>query len=149
MLDKAREEWEKQRTEQVLREFQKQEKQNVIEVIEAPGFDDEERDIFTVVEDAPQFPGGEDVRIKFLQENLRYPQEAKKLGVQGTVLLTFVVEKDGRITDIRVLRGIGSGCDEEAIRVVRDMPKWIPAKQRGRAVPVQFNMPIRFTLPTE
>jgi len=104
------------------------------------------KEIFTVVEEQPTYPGGDEARIKFLQENIKYPEEAKELGVQGKVFVTFVVEVDGSITDVRVLRGIGAGCDEEAIRVVKSMPKWQPGKQRGQAVRVQFNLPIKFTL---
>jgi protein TonB len=102
--------------------------------------------IFTVVEDQPAFPGGEEARIRYLQDNLRYPQMAREAGIQGTVFVTFVVERDGSVTDVRVLRGIGGGCDEEAVRVVRNMPRWEPGRQRGQAVRVQFNMPIRFVL---
>jgi protein TonB len=104
------------------------------------------KEIFTVVEEQPGYPGGDEARIKFLQENTKYPEEAKELGVQGKVFVTFVVEVDGSITDVRVLRGIGAGCDEEAIRVVKSMPRWVPGKQRGQPVRVQFNLPIKFTL---
>ncbi|MEI6898243.1 MAG: energy transducer TonB [Bacteroidota bacterium] len=103
-------------------------------------------EIFTVVEEQPGYPGGDEARIRFLQENIKYPEEAKELGTQGKVFVTFVVEMDGSITDVRVLRGIGSGCDEEAIRVVKSMPRWVPGKQRGQPVRVQFNLPIKFTL---
>jgi protein TonB len=84
--------------------------------------------------------------MKYLQDNIRYPAIARESGIQGTIYITFVVERDGSITDVKVLRGIGGGCDEEAIRVVQNMPKWTPGKQRGRPVRVQFSMPIRFTL---
>ena len=104
------------------------------------------KEIFTVVEEQPGYPGGDEARIKYLQDNIKYPDEAKELGVQGKVFVTFVVEVDGSITDVRVLRGIGAGCDEEAIRVVKGMPKWVPGKQRGVPVRVQFNLPIKFTL---
>jgi protein TonB len=104
------------------------------------------KEIFTVVEEQPGYPGGDEARIKFLQENIKYPEEAKELGVQGKVFVTFVVEVDGSITDVRVLRGIGAGCDEEAVRVVKSMPRWVPGKQRGQPVRVQFNLPIKFTL---
>ena len=104
------------------------------------------KEIFTVVEEQPGYPGGDEARIKYLQDNIKYPDEAKELGVQGKVFVTFVVEVDGSITDVRVLRGIGAGCDEEAIRVVRNMPRWVPGKQRGVPVRVQFNLPIKFTL---
>lgn len=106
----------------------------------------EEDVIFTVVEDQPSYPGGEEARIRYLTENLRYPQMAREAGIQGTVFVTFVVERDGSVTDVRVLRGIGGGCDEEAVRVVRNMPRWQPGRQRGQPVRVQFNMPIRFVL---
>jgi periplasmic protein TonB len=105
-----------------------------------------EAEIFTVVEEQPAYPGGEEARMKYLQENIKYPEEAKELGIQGRVFVTFVVEVDGSITDVRVLRGIGGGCDEEAVRVVRGFPKWVPGKQRGVPVRVQFNLPIKFTL---
>ena len=105
-----------------------------------------EAEIFTVVEDQPSFPGGDAARIRFLQENIKYPQMARESGIQGTVYVTFVVEKNGAVSDVRVLRGIGGGCDEEAVRVIKAMPKWQPGKQRGKPVRVQFNMPIKFTL---
>jgi protein TonB len=104
------------------------------------------KEIFTVVEENPGYPGGDEARIKFLMENMKYPEEAKELGVQGKVFVTFVVEIDGSISNVRVLRGIGSGCDDEAVRVVKSMPKWIPGKQRGVPVRVQFNLPINFKL---
>lgn len=106
----------------------------------------EELEIFTVVEESPDYMGGDLGRIKFLQDNIKYPQMARESGIQGTVYVTFVVERDGSVTDVKVQRGIGGGCDEEAIRVVKSMPKWKPGKQRGKSVRVQFNMPIKFTL---
>jgi periplasmic protein TonB len=124
-------------TEEV--EIKEEVKETVIEV-------KQEAEIFTVVEEQPGYPGGEEARVKFLQENIKYPEEAKELGIQGKVFVTFVVEPDGSISNVRVLRGIGGGCDEEAIRVVRAMPKWVPGKQRGVPVRVQFNLPIKFTL---
>lgn len=120
-----------------------------IEAYIPPVFEEEEfeeEEIFIVVEDQPEFPGGDEARIRFLSENIRYPQMARESGIQGIVFVTFVVETDGSITNVRVLRGIGGGCDEEAIRVIQSMPQWKPGRQRGRAVRVQFNMPIRFTL---
>jgi len=105
-----------------------------------------EEEIFTVVESMPSFPGGEAKLYEYLGKNIEYPQIANESGIQGRVFVTFVVEKDGSITDVRVLRGIGGGCDEEAVRVVKSMPKWTPGKQRGKAVRVQYNLPIKFTL---
>ncbi len=108
------------------------------EVVETP--------IFTVVEEMPTFPGGDESRVKFLTENIKYPQMAKESGIQGTVFVTFVIDEKGRVADVKVLRGIGGGCDEEAIRVVKMMPPWNAGKQSGKPVRVQFNMPIKFTL---
>lgn len=106
----------------------------------------EEAEIFYVVESMPEFPGGEVSLYRYLQDNLHYPEMAKEANIQGTVYLTFVVEPDGSVTHIRILRGIGGGCDEEAVRVAERMPKWIPGKQRGIPVRVHFNLPIKFTL---
>jgi len=106
-------------------------------------------EIFTVVENSPQYVGGDDARIKFLQENITYPKAARRAGIQGTVYITFVIEKSGRLNDIRILRGIGGGCDEESLRVVKAMPRWKAGMQRGKPVRVQFNMPIKYTISKE
>jgi len=108
--------------------------------------EDKEEEIFVFVEDQPGYPGGDEARLKYLRDNIKYPEMAKESGIQGTVYVTFVVEKDGRISNVKILRGIGGGCDEEAMRVIKGMPKWKPGKQRGRPVRAQFNMPIRFIL---
>ncbi len=105
-----------------------------------------EEEIFLVVEAMPEFPGGEAALYDYLAANLKYPEMAKETGITGKVFVTFVVEKDGSITDVKILRGIGGGCDEEAIRVVKGMPKWTPGHQRSIPVRVQFNLPIKFTL---
>lgn len=105
-----------------------------------------EEQIFTIVEDMPAYPGGELEMRKYLGKSIKYPQMAQDAGIQGTVFLTFEVDKDGKIKDVKVLRGIGGGCDEEAIRVVKAMPQWSPGKQRGKPVRVQFNLPVKFTL---
>jgi TonB family protein len=116
--------------------------------VEAKNSDDN-REIFSIVEDPPQFPGGEEARIAFLRDNIRYPKEAREKNIQGTVFVKFVVEKDGRITNVEVVRGIGGGADEETVRVIEMMPNWIPGKQRGQNVRVQFTMPLRFALSGE
>lgn len=103
-------------------------------------------EVFTVVEQMPEFPGGEDAMFKFLKDNIKYPEEARKQGISGRVFVTFVIEADGEISNIEMLREIGGGCDEEAMRVVSIMPKWEPGYQKGVAVRVQFNLPIKFTL---
>jgi len=106
----------------------------------------EETHIFLVVENMPEFPGGESSMYKFIGNNIEYPRMAKESGISGRVFVTFVVERNGSVTDVQVLRGIGGGCDEEAIRVIKMMPKWNPGKQRGKPVRVQYRMPIKFTL---
>ncbi len=107
---------------------------------------DEDRDAFTIVEVMPQFPGGETEMFKFLAATITYPRAALDAGISGVVYVTYVVEKDGSIGEERIIRGIGGGCDEESLRVVRSMPNWKPGIQRGKAVRVQYNLPIRYTL---
>ncbi|GAB3918041.1 energy transducer TonB [Mucilaginibacter boryungensis] len=107
---------------------------------------EESNEIFTAVEEQASFPGGLGKFGDYLGKNIRYPAVARENNVQGKVFLTFVVERDGSLTDIKVLRGIGSGCDEEAIRVIKASPKWKPGMQNGRAVRSQFTVPISFTL---
>lgn len=117
-----------------------------IEFIEAVEEEVVEEEIFTIVEDMPSFPGGEAKLFEYLGKNIKYPQIAKEAGISGIVYVNFVVGTSGNITDVKVLRGIGGGCDEEAIRVVKNMPQWSPGKQRGKPVKVSYNLPIRFSL---
>ena len=105
-----------------------------------------EPEIFMIVEESPVYPGGDAERSKFLSENLRYPHEASEASVEGTVYVTFIVERDGSLSDIRILRGLGYGLDDEVLRVIRLMPRWTPGKQRGKPVRVQFNLPVKFIL---
>jgi TonB family protein len=107
---------------------------------------DEENPVFTIVEEMPSFPGGETARNRFLAENIVYPQQAVENGIQGIVYVSFIVDTKGNVTGAKVLRGIGGGCDEEALRVVKMMPKWLPGKQNGKQVRVLFNMPVAFRL---
>ncbi|PWK71425.1 outer membrane transport energization protein TonB [Mucilaginibacter oryzae] len=102
--------------------------------------------VFTAVEQAPEFPGGIEAFSKFLAANLRYPKAARENNIQGRVIITFVVEKDGSLTDMKVVRGIGAGCDEEAVRVLKLSPAWKCGTQNGRPVKVQYSVPISFTL---
>jgi protein TonB len=106
----------------------------------------EEEKVFTVVEEMPSFPGGEEQLFKYLRNNIKFPAVARENGIQGRVFVTFVVDKDGKVKDAKILRGIGGGCDEEALRVIRNMPDWKAGKQNGRAVSVQYNLPVNFTL---
>lgn len=110
--------------------------------------DESEEMIFTVVENDPEFPGGMDSLLAFIQRNIRYPEAAWNQKIEGKVYVTFTVETDGSITNIKVLRDIGGGCGQEAVRVVSMMPKWKPGTQRGKPVRVQFNLPIVFKHPT-
>jgi len=102
--------------------------------------------VFNLVEKQPEFPGGEQALLDYIGSNVHYPKKARKKNIQGTVYISFIVEKDGKVSTVRVLRGIGGGCDEEAVRVVSSMPAWKPGYQRGKPVRVQFNLPIRFIL---
>ena len=108
--------------------------------------EEEEQQIFTVVENDPEFPGGMEALYKYLAQNIKYPQLARDNNITGRVYVTFVVERDGSITGCKVLRDIGGGCGAETVRVVKSMPKWTPGKQRGKAVRVQFNLPVNFNL---
>lgn len=105
-----------------------------------------ESPVFTLVEEMPYFPGGEAARNSFLAENIVYPKQAVENGIQGTVYVQFIVDSKGNIADVKIIRGIGGGCDEEAMRVVKLMPRWKPGKQNGKAVKTLFNMPVYFKL---
>lgn len=98
------------------------------------------------VEVYPEFPGGMAAWAKFIQRNLNYPYIAQENNVQGKVYLSFVVEKDGSITDVSVTRGIGAGCDEEAVRVIKKSPKWKPGMQNNQTVRVRYTIPINYTI---
>lgn len=118
-------------------------------VYEAPEIEEEEiveAEIFTVVEQMPEFPGGAAELTRFIQKNIKYPMMARESDIQGRVYVNFVVEPDGSVSNVTVMRGIGGGCDEEAVRIVNMMPKWNPGKQRGIAVRCSFTVPIVFRL---
>jgi TonB family protein len=104
------------------------------------------KEVFKVVEQMPAYPEGQGALLEFLAKNINYPTVAKENGVEGMVVVQYVIEKDGSISNAKVVKGIGAGCDEEALRVVNAMPNWIAGKQRGQAVAVRFNLPIRFKL---
>lgn len=108
--------------------------------------EDVEEEIFMVVEDDPEFPGGLDALAQYLAKNIQYPDLARQNNITGRVFVTFVVEKDGSVGQVKVLRDIGGGCGAEAMRVVKSMPKWKPGKQRGKPVRTQFNLPVNFDL---
>ena len=101
---------------------------------------------FDVVEKMPEYPGGIEGMMKFRQENIHYPETASKAGIQGRVLINFIVESDGRISNIHVVRKVNDDLDAEAVRVVGAMPKWTPGMQKGKAVRVKYTLPISFRL---
>lgn len=105
-----------------------------------------EPDFILVPEVMPEYPGGIEEMYKFIGSKIKYPAMAKDAGVKGKVHIVFIVDKNGDISDLKIERGIGSGCDEEAIRVMNLMPKWSPGKQRGHAVNVQYRMAINYSL---
>ena len=106
----------------------------------------QEQEIFQIVEEMPSFPGGEAKLMEYVAKNIKYPQIARETGIQGRVFVGFVVEPDGSISNVKLLRGIGGGCDEEAMRVIKSLPKWKPGKQRGKAVRVSYQIPVFFKL---
>ena len=121
----------------------------VMEEYVAPEIEEEEvveQEVFTIVEEMPGYPGGDAKMYEYLGKNIKYPQIARESSIQGRVFVNFVVEPDGSVTNVEVLRGIGGGCDEEAMRVVKSMPKWKPGKQRGKVVRVSYTLPVVFKL---
>jgi protein TonB len=108
--------------------------------------DNDEDIIFTVVEQQAEFPGGFEAMGKFLGRNMKYPAQARRMGVEGSVYVSFVIDRDGNISDPQIIKGISAECDKEAIRVVKLMPPWKPGKQNGKAVRCRFVLPIKFRL---
>ena len=108
--------------------------------------EEDENKVFLVVEQQPEFEGGYEAMMNFIRKNMRYPASARRMGIDGTVYVSFVVGKDGAINDVKVIRGISADCDKEAVRVVQAMPPWKPGKQNGKPVFVRFNLPIKFKL---
>ena len=115
--------------------------EEAIEIIEE---DDDE--VFMVVENMPEFPGGDLGLMKYIQKNVKYPPIAKEYNITGKVYISFVVDKSGSVTNVKVVRGVDKNLDAEAVRVIKSLPKYKPGKQRGKAVKVMFTIPISFTL---
>ena len=114
--------------------------------VAAPVEEEEEQQIFVVVEKMPEFPGGEEAMRRYLARNIRYPLIAQENGIQGRVICQFVVNADGKIVDVQVVRGVEASLDAEAVRVIQSMPSWTPGKQGGKSVRVKYTLPIRFKL---
>ncbi|MEA4985799.1 hypothetical protein SDC9_38867 [bioreactor metagenome] len=123
-------------------------KQVVIQApVQAAAVQEEETEvIFMVVESMPSFPGGDAALFKFLSDNIKYPVIAQESGIQGRVICQFVVNRDGSIVDIEVVRSVDRSLDAEAVRVIQSMPKWTPGKQRGKTVRVKYTLPVNFRL---
>ena len=111
-----------------------------------PKEDENRPGVYIVVEQMPEFPGGDRALMDFVKDNIQYPAEAKEKGIKGLLYVNFIVEPDGSVSDIKVLRGIGGGCDEEAARVVESMPKFKPGMQNGETVRVSYTVPVIFRL---
>lgn len=120
----------------------------VVAVVDVPNVKEEQQEVFTVVEEMPQFPGGMGEAMRFLAKNIKYPSVAQQAKIEGRVIVQFFVGKDGSVSDVKTVRSVSPELDAEAIRVVNMMPKWIPGKQRGKAVAVKYTMPIMFRLST-
>jgi protein TonB len=101
---------------------------------------------FPTPEEMPAFPGGEEKCNQYIKDNLKYPQEAITNEIEGKVWVNFIIDKDGTINNISVIRGLSKECDAEAIRIIQNMPKWLPGKTNGIPVATKLNLPIRFTL---
>ncbi len=114
--------------------------------VEEAGANGIEDQIFMVVEETPEYPGGQKAYNKFLLENLNYPKQAREEGIEGRVFISYVVNEDGSLSDYQLVRGIGGGCDEEALRVFMEMPDWTPGEQRGRKVKVRMQSAVTFKL---
>lgn len=125
------------------------EQTEIIEEYVAPEIEEDEvveQEIFQIVEEMPEYPGGDKKLLEYVAKSVKYPQIARESGIQGRVFVNFVIEPDGSVSNVKVLRGIGGGCDEEAMRVIKSMPKWKPGKQRGKAVRVTYTLPVNFKL---
>ena len=120
-------------------------KQNEV-VVEKVEQKEEETKIFEVVEQMPQFPGGDAALMQYLSSHIKYPVVAEENGIQGRVVCTFVVERNGSITDVRVVKSVDPSLDKEAVRVIKSMPNWIPGKQNGSPVRVKYTVPVTFRL---
>ncbi|OFX28516.1 MAG: energy transducer TonB [Bacteroidetes bacterium GWA2_31_9] len=119
-----------------------------VEVAEIQVEEEEVDEVFNfyVLEDKPEFPGGEAALLKWIAQNTKYPEMAKENGIQGRIFVGFVIDKAGKVTEVKILRGVDPYLDKEALRVVNNMPSWSPGKQRGKPVKVSYQVPIKFTL---
>ncbi len=115
-------------------------------VVAAAEPEEESEQIFTIVEESATPKGGMSAFYKYLNDKIKYPPQARRMGIEGKVFVEFVIAKDGTLTEVKVIKGIGAGCDEEAIRIVQAAPPWNPGKQRGKPVRQRYTLPIFFKL---
>ena len=115
-------------------------------VFEEPVEEEVVDEVFTIVEQQPEFPGGRDAIYQYIQKKFRYPSQARRMGIEGRVSVQFVVDKSGNITEVQAVKGVGAGCDKEAVRIIKSMPKWKAGKHRGKAVKVRMILHIAFIL---
>ena len=115
-------------------------------VVQAEQPKEETDEIFTVVEESATPKGGMQAFYKYVGEKIKYPAQARRMGIEGRVFVEFVINKDGSLSDVKAIKGIGAGCDEEAVRIVQSSPSWNPGKQRGKAVKQRYTLPIIFKL---
>lgn len=129
-------------------EDNQKEEQKIVEIAPAPVVEEDptENEIFTIVEEMPEFEGGETALLKYISNAVKYPVIAQENGIQGRVICTFVVNKDGKVVDAQVVRGVDPSLDKEALRVINSMPPWKPGKQRGKPVRVKYTLPVTFRL---
>lgn len=128
-------------------EDDKQKKVEIVKIAPPVQEDDPtENEIFTVVEEMPQFAGGESALLQYIAKSVKYPVIAAENGIQGRVICSFVINKDGKVVDATVVRGVDSSLDKEALRVINSMPAWKPGKQRGKSVRVKYTLPVTFRL---
>ena len=148
--------WYKQREEEHRIAFEKrkaeeakwaQSRQQKASTTTTTGSDEDE--VFVFVEEMPKFPGGDSALYMYLCMNLNYPEEARDSNIEGYVVISFTVEKDGSVSNVRCLRDIGGECGHAAVEVVKAMPRWAPGKQHGKAVRTQFTLPVHFSLSDE
>ena len=115
-------------------------------VIEEAPVEEEVDEVFDIVEDQPEFPGGLSAFYKFVGKTMKYPKQARRMGIEGKVYVRFIIDENGSVTNVEAVKGIGAGCDEEAVKVLKSSPKFKPGKQRGRPVKVRMSLPIVFKL---
>lgn len=129
-------------------EDDQKEEQKIVKIAPAPVVEEdvEDTEIFTIVEEMPEFAGGETALLKYISNAVKYPVIAQENGIQGRVICTFVVNKDGKVVDAQVVRGVDPSLDKEALRVINSMPPWKPGKQRGKPVRVKYTLPVTFRL---